>query len=218
MERSREPDRGGQRGGGHGPAGDRQKTIKNYKKRLKTSNTSQTKIIKTIAPSLTPHPAIDCPPAPPVVLGGPFDISSAHAQVSTWTSAERSREPDRRGQRGGPRTCRRSSKNCRKLFKQNYPKRRTNLNKKHQNNCPLSDPSPRNRLPSCPTCGTRGPVGHVIGPCPGPNKALHGAEQGARQKESERGGPQTRGRSPQQKLPKTSNRSKQKSTKQLPPL
>ena len=46
---------------------------------------------------------------------------------------------------------------------------------------PRSEFTPRSRLPSCPACGTGGPVGHIVGPCPGLNRALQGAEQGARQ-------------------------------------
>ena len=53
------------------------------------------KILKTTAPSLPP-------PQPTTRIRGARWTSSAHAQVSTGPSTERSREPDRRGQRGGP--------------------------------------------------------------------------------------------------------------------
>ena len=106
--------------------------------------------------------------------------------------------------------------------KKNYPKRRTNLNENHQNNFHLSDPSLRNRLPSCPACGTRGPVRHIIGPrsqhCV--NKALHGAEQGALQ----RGGPTDPPAMVRKQLKTTKKRSKasnkhiKTSSKQLPHL
>ena len=53
------------------------------------------KILKTTAPSLPPL-------QPTTRIRGARWTSSAHAQVSTGPSTERSREPDRRGQRGGP--------------------------------------------------------------------------------------------------------------------
>ncbi len=53
------------------------------------------KLLKTTAPSLPP-------PQPTTRIRGARWTSSAHAQVSTGPSTERSREPDRRGQRGGP--------------------------------------------------------------------------------------------------------------------
>ncbi len=53
-------------------------------------------------PSLSFTPRNRLSSCPPVVLGSPLDTSSAHAQVSTGPSTERSKEPDRRGQRGGP--------------------------------------------------------------------------------------------------------------------
>ncbi len=89
---------------------------------------------------------------------------------------ERIREPDRKDQRERPEDLLAMvRKRIKKKTIQNVDR-----NKCSKQLPPLWPLTPRNPLPSCPACGTRGPVRHIVGPCPGLHRALHGAEQGVR--------------------------------------
>ncbi len=104
---------------------------------------------------------------------------SAHAQVSTGPSMERTGEPDRKDQREGPEDLLAIVRNDQKRLEQI---KLSNMSSETnpQNNCRISDPSlPATDCPPAPPVvpRARGAVRHIVGPCPGLYRALHGGRE-----------------------------------------